>query len=86
MNPEAVQAAPARRKGKRWIRLLPTVVILGGTLMALKTSDLVHAAYAAADKADATPDNTDLTGAPKPSNPDYAGAGEDALPVPPKWM
>ena len=70
--------APARRKGKRWIRLLPTVVILGGALMVLKTSDLVHAAYAAADRADATLDSTDLTSAPKPSNPDYAGAGEDA--------
>ena len=74
----ATTGAPARRKGKRWIRLLPTVVILGGALMVLKTSDLVHAAYAAADKADATLDSTDLTSAPKPSNPDYAGAGEDA--------
>jgi flagellar motility protein MotE (MotC chaperone) len=69
---------PSRGARKRALRLLPTVVIVGGALLALKTSDLVHGAYAAADQAGAAQENADLTHAPKPSNPDYAGAQNDA--------
>jgi flagellar motility protein MotE (MotC chaperone) len=60
----------------RAIRLLPTVVIVGGALLALRTSDLVHAAYAEASSA--VQESAALTAAPKPSNPDYAGAEDDA--------
>jgi len=57
------------------MRLLPTVVIVGGALVALKTSDLVHSAYAEANQS--VQQNSDLTDAPVPANPDYAGAADD---------
>jgi flagellar motility protein MotE (MotC chaperone) len=60
----------------RVIRLLPTVVIVGGALLALRTSDLVHSAYAEAS--DAAQEVAGLASASKPSNPDYAGAEDDA--------
>ncbi|MCP5412446.1 MAG: hypothetical protein H6924_10025 [Alphaproteobacteria bacterium] len=60
----------------RFFRLLPSVVIVGGALLVVRTSDLVHAAYAEASEA--THQNADLTDAPVPANPDYAGAADDA--------
>jgi flagellar motility protein MotE (MotC chaperone) len=62
-------------RGRRWLRLLPSVVIVGAAVLALKTSDLIHEAYAAG-----APDRqiADLTATPAPANPDYAGAQDDA--------
>lgn len=56
----------------RFLRLLPSVVLLGAGLMVLKTTDIVHAAYAEAGEQVAA-----ITGDPVPSNKDYAGGDED---------
>jgi flagellar motility protein MotE (MotC chaperone) len=58
----------------RYLRLLPSVVIVGGALFVAKTSDLVHAAYAEASEKVAT-----LTHDPVPSNADYAGGEDDQV-------
>jgi flagellar motility protein MotE (MotC chaperone) len=58
----------------RYLRLLPSVVIIGGALFVAKTSDLVHAAYAEASEKVAT-----LTHDPVSSNPDYAGGEDDQV-------
>lgn len=55
----------------RFARLLPAVVGLGAVVLVLKTTDLVHEAYAEAGAQVAA-----LTQEPVPSNKDYAG-GED---------
>lgn len=62
---------PPTSKG-RIFRLLPSVVLVGAAVLALKTSDLVHAAYAGAQQ------NAALSEAPVPANPDYADAQDDA--------
>lgn len=54
----------------RYLRLLPTVVVVGAALLMFKTTDLVHAAYAQAAA---------LTSDPTPSNPDYAGEEGDQV-------
>jgi flagellar motility protein MotE (MotC chaperone) len=58
----------------RYLRLLPSVVLLGAALLVLKTTDIVHAATAAAGEQVAA-----LAGDPVPSNKDYAGGDEDQL-------
>ena len=59
----------------RLFRLLPGVVMLGTAVLALKTTDLVHGAYAqAGEHASAT-----LTHDPVPSNKDYAGGEDDQV-------
>jgi flagellar motility protein MotE (MotC chaperone) len=64
----------SNRKRGRYLRLLPGVVVLGAAVLALKTTDLVHGAYAQAggERVAAA-----LTRDPVPSNKDYAGADED---------
>jgi len=56
----------------RFLRLLPSVVLLGAGLLVLKTTDIVHAAYAEAGEQVAA-----IAGDPVPSNKDYAGGDED---------
>jgi hypothetical protein len=58
----------------RYLRLLPSVVLLGAALLVLKTTDIVHAATAEAGEQIAA-----ITGDPVPSNKDYAGGDEDQL-------
>ena len=61
-------------KRGRFARLLPAVVGLGAVVFALKTTDLVHAAYAEAGAQVAA-----LTNEPVPSNKDYAGGEDDQV-------
>jgi flagellar motility protein MotE (MotC chaperone) len=62
-------------KGPRYFRLLPGVVALGAMVLALKTTDLVHGAYAQpGEKAPAT-----LTHDPVPTNKDFAGGDDDQV-------
>ena len=61
------------RKG-RLTRLLPGVVVLGTAVLAFKTTDMVHAAYAQAGHQVAA-----LTNDPVPSNKDYAGGEDDSV-------
>lgn len=56
----------------RFLRLLPSVVLLGAGLLVLKTTDIVHAAYAEAGEQVAA-----ITEGPVPANKDYAGSDED---------
>jgi flagellar motility protein MotE (MotC chaperone) len=56
----------------RYLRLLPSVVLLGAGLLVLKTTDIVHAAAAEAGGQVAA-----ITSDPVPSNKDYAGGDED---------
>ncbi|HKU63951.1 MAG TPA: hypothetical protein VJQ06_02760 [Rhizomicrobium sp.] len=58
----------------RLTRLLPGVVALGAVVFALKTTNLVHAAYAEAGHQAAA-----LTNDPVPSNKDYAGGEDDSV-------
>ncbi|HJS45775.1 MAG TPA: hypothetical protein VJ753_05175 [Rhizomicrobium sp.] len=58
----------------RLTRLLPGVVALGAVVFALKTTNLVHEAYAEAGHQAAT-----LTNDPVPSNKDYAGGEDDSV-------
>jgi flagellar motility protein MotE (MotC chaperone) len=60
-------------KSPRYVRLLPSVVAVGAMLLVLKTSGLVHEAYAEASKSPAAAMAAD----PVPTNPDYAGGAED---------
>ena len=55
------------KTGKRYIRLLPSVLVIGTGLLFLKGSGLVHEAYAQ----DAV--TQDTAAAPAPPTPDYAG-------------
>jgi flagellar motility protein MotE (MotC chaperone) len=56
----------------RFARLLPSVVALGTVVLVLKTTDLVHTAYAQASTAALTHD-------PVPSNKDFAGGEDDQI-------
>jgi flagellar motility protein MotE (MotC chaperone) len=56
------------KTGKRYIRLLPSVLVIGTGLLFLKGSGLVHEAYAQ----DAATQETSAA-APSPATPDYAG-------------
>jgi flagellar motility protein MotE (MotC chaperone) len=58
----------------RLTRLLPSVVALGAVVFALKTTNLVHEAYAEAGHQVAA-----LTHDPVPSNKDYAGGEDDQV-------
>jgi flagellar motility protein MotE (MotC chaperone) len=58
----------------RFARLLPAVVGLGAVVLMLKTTDLVHEAYAEAGAQVAA-----LTNEPVPSNKDYAGGEDDQV-------
>jgi len=57
----------------RYFRLLPCVVVLGAAVLAFKTTDLVHGAYAQTSERVAAA----LTRDPVPSNKDYAGTDDD---------
>jgi flagellar motility protein MotE (MotC chaperone) len=61
-------------KRSRITRLLPCVVALGAVVFALKSTDLVHAAYAQASGQVAA-----LTKDPVPANKDYAGGEDDQV-------
>jgi flagellar motility protein MotE (MotC chaperone) len=62
-------------KTPRLFRLLPGVVALGAVVLALKTTDLVHGAYAQpGERASAS-----LTNDPIPANKDFAGGDEDQV-------
>lgn len=62
-------------KTSRFFRLLPGVVVLGGALLALKTTDLVHGAYAQpGEKVQAV-----LIRDPVPANKDFAGGDDDQI-------
>ena len=57
----------------RYFRLLPGVVVLGAAVLALKTTDLVHSAYAETSaRVQAA-----LTNDPVPANKDFAGGDDD---------
>ncbi|HEX2760351.1 MAG TPA: hypothetical protein VHM27_07545 [Rhizomicrobium sp.] len=57
----------------RYVRLLPSVVVVGAALLVLKTSGLVHEAYAEAASQKTAP----LTNDPVAANADYAGADDE---------
>jgi flagellar motility protein MotE (MotC chaperone) len=57
------------RKGRRYLRLLPSVVVVGAGLLVLNASGLVHHAYAESKDAAAA---DAIAPAPKPGNKDYA--------------
>lgn len=59
----------------RYFRLLPGVVVLGAAVLALKTTDLVHGAYAQPEQRV----QAALTKDPVPSNKDFAGGEEDQV-------
>ena len=58
-----------------YVRLLPSVVVVGTALLVLKTSGLVHEAYAEAASQKSAP----LTNDPVPANADYAGGADDEI-------
>ena len=58
----------------RFARLLPSVVALGAVVLVLKTSDLVHNAYAQSGAQMSV-----LTHDPVPSNKDFAGGEDDQI-------
>jgi flagellar motility protein MotE (MotC chaperone) len=65
----------------RLLRLLPCVVVLSAGLLALKTSGLVHGAYAQDGKTAApaaAASSAPIAPAPAPANPDFAG-GDDQI-------
>jgi flagellar motility protein MotE (MotC chaperone) len=59
----------------RYFRLLPGVVVLGTAVLALKTTDLVHGAYAQPGQQV----QAALTKDPVPSNKDFAGGEDDQV-------
>jgi flagellar motility protein MotE (MotC chaperone) len=61
-------------KTPRFARLLPGVIALGATVLVLKSTDLVHEAYAQAAGQVAA-----LTDDPIPANKDYAGGDDDQV-------
>jgi flagellar motility protein MotE (MotC chaperone) len=61
-------------KTPRFARLLPGVVALGAVVLALKTTDLVHGAYAQVGGQIAA-----LTNDPVPANKDFAGGQDDQV-------
>ena len=58
----------------RYFRLLPGVVVLGAAVFTLKTTDLVHSAYAQASSQVSA-----LTNDPVPANKDFAGGDDDQI-------
>jgi len=66
-------------KMSRSIRLLPGVVALGAVVLALKTTDLVHGAYAQAGEKPHAAQTQQPTHDPVPSNKDFAGGEEDQV-------
>ena len=62
------------KKAPRYVRLLPAVVVVGASLLVLKTSGLVHDAYAQAGQ-----EATSLSKDPVPANPDYAAGTDDQI-------
>jgi len=65
---------PAVKKSPRFIRLLPSVMVLGVVVWGLKAGDLVHEAYAQASSQAAA-----ISGDPVPANKDYAGGEGDQV-------
>jgi flagellar motility protein MotE (MotC chaperone) len=65
---------PAMKKRPRFIRLLPSVMVLGVLVWGLKASDLVHEAYGQASSQAAA-----ISGDPVPANKDYAGGEGDQV-------
>ncbi len=65
---------PVLKKSPRFIRLLPSVMVLGVVVWGLKASDLVHEAYAQASSQAAA-----ISGDPVPANKDYAGGEGDQV-------
>jgi len=65
---------PVLKKSPRFIRLLPSVIVLGVVVWGLKASDLVHEAYAQASSQAAA-----ISGDPVPANKDYAGGEGDQV-------
>jgi flagellar motility protein MotE (MotC chaperone) len=65
---------PVLKKSPRFIRLLPSVMVLGIVVWGLKASDLVHEAYAQASSQAAA-----ISGDPVPANKDYAGGEGDQV-------
>lgn len=65
---------PAVKKSPRFVRLLPSVMVLGVVVWGLKASDLVHEAYAQ----DPSPAAA-ISGDPVPANKDYAGGEGDQV-------
>jgi len=63
-----------KKNWPRYLRLLPTVVIVGGALLVVNTSGLVHEAYAEASEQVAS-----LTADPKAAHEDYAGGEDDQI-------
>ena len=61
-------------KTPRYFRLLPGVVVLGAAVFTLKTTDLVHSAYAQASSQVSA-----LTNDPVPANKDFAGGDDDQV-------
>ena len=61
-------------KRSRFARLLPGVIALGATVLVLKSTDLVHEAYAQAAGQVAA-----LTDDPVPANKDFAGGDDDQI-------
>jgi len=61
-------------KRGRFARLLPSVVALGAVVLVLKTTDLVHEAYAQVSDQVAA-----LTSDPVPANKDFAGGEDDQV-------
>ena len=65
---------PVLKKSPRFIRLLPSVMVLGVVVWGLKAGDLVHEAYAQASSQAAA-----ISGDPVPANKDYAGGEGDQV-------
>lgn len=65
---------PVLKKNPRFIRLLPSVMVLGVVVWGLKAGDLVHEAYAQASGQAAA-----ISGDPVPANKDYAGGEGDQV-------
>jgi flagellar motility protein MotE (MotC chaperone) len=61
-------------KRSRFARLLPGVIALGATVLVLKSTDLVHEAYAQAAGQVAS-----ITDDPVPANKDFAGGDDDQI-------
>jgi flagellar motility protein MotE (MotC chaperone) len=66
--------AAFKPKRGRFARLLPSVVALGAVVLVLKTTDLVHEAYAQVSGQVAA-----LTNDPVPANKDFAGGEDDQV-------
>ena len=66
------------KKAPRFARLLPSVVALGAVVLTLKTTDLVHNAYAQAG-AQANAQVSALTSDPVPAHKDFAGGEDDQI-------